>query len=115
MCAFELAQLWSDRMAWPMSDRTPYDELAELACMAALAKWLDRWIPIAIHGAMIAGARPEAVAGACGTSPDTVFKRWNSWATVQRDFIVNGKPGITARDYETVRLRFGAVHTLPDV
>jgi hypothetical protein len=36
--AFELAQLWADRTAWPISERTAYDELAELARMSALAK-----------------------------------------------------------------------------
>ena len=29
--AFGLAQLWADRTAWPIDERTPYDELAELA------------------------------------------------------------------------------------
>jgi hypothetical protein len=28
--------------------------------MSALAMWLTRWQPIAIHGAMLAGAKPEA-------------------------------------------------------
>ena len=59
---FELAQLWADRTAWPLDERTQYDELSELAVMSALGKWL----PIAIHSAMLAGARPEAVAGALG-------------------------------------------------
>ena len=63
---FDLAQLWCDRAAWPIADRTQYDELAELAVMSALAQWLRRWQPIAIHGAILAGARPEAVAGALG-------------------------------------------------
>jgi hypothetical protein len=66
--AFELAQLWADRTAWPIAERAPYDELAELACMSALANWLTGWQPIAIHGAMLAGAKPEAVAGALGTA-----------------------------------------------
>ena len=65
---FELAQLWADRTAWPIDDRTPYDELAELACMSALAVWLNRWQPVAIHGAVLAGAKPEAVVGAWGNS-----------------------------------------------
>jgi hypothetical protein len=52
---FELAELWADRMAWPVEGRTPYDELAELAVMSALARWLQRWQPIAIHSAMLAG------------------------------------------------------------
>jgi hypothetical protein len=73
--AFELGQLWADRTAWPVDERTQYDELSELAVMSALGKWLRLWQPIAIHSAMLAGARPEAVAGALarclplGTNP----------------------------------------------
>lgn len=37
--AFELAELWADRSAWPLRDRAMYDELAELACLSALARW----------------------------------------------------------------------------
>ena len=106
--AFDLAQLWADRTAWPLNERTPYDELAELACMSALAAWLQRWLPIAIHGAMHAGAKPEAVAGALGSSIDEAYRRWHEWASVQRDFICNGKPGITEGEYEAVARRFGA-------
>ena len=104
--AFELAELWSNRMAWPVRDRTVYDELAELACMAALARWLTRWLPIAIHSAMKAGAKPEAVARACGLSEDAAFQRWNEWAMVQRDFIISGKPGISVEEYEEVMSAF---------
>ena len=39
---FELAQLWCDRSAWPIDERTQYDELSELAVMSALAAWLRR-------------------------------------------------------------------------
>jgi hypothetical protein len=112
--AFELAALWADRMAWPIDDRTPYDELAELACMSALARWLDRWLPIAIHGAMLAGAKPEAVAGALGSSLQMTFERWHEWALRLREFIVSDKLGITEEEYETVARRFAAVGiTLP--
>jgi hypothetical protein len=31
--AFQLAELWADRTAWPFSERRAYDELAELATM----------------------------------------------------------------------------------
>ena len=106
--AFELAQLWADRTAWPLDERTPYDELAELASMSALATWLQRWLPIAIHGAMHAGAKPEAVAGALGNSLDEAYRRWHEWASRQRDFIFNGKPGITEDEYEAVARRFAA-------
>lgn len=107
--AFELAQLWSDRLAWPVDERTQYDELAELAVMSALGKWLRRWQPIAIHGAMLAGARPEAIAAALGNSLEVAFQRWHEWAKVQREFIINGKPGITQEEYDEVARRFAAL------
>jgi hypothetical protein len=107
--AFELAALWADRMAWPIEERTPYDELSELACMSALAWWLNHWLPIAIHGAMLAGAKPEAVAGALGTSLHEAFERWDEWALRQRDFIIDGKPGIMEGEYEAVARRFAAL------
>lgn len=106
---FELAELWCDRIAWHIDSRTQYDELAELAVMSALATWLRRWQPIAIHGAMLAGARPEAVAGALGDSVEVVFERWHAWALRQRDFTVGGKLGITPEEYDTVAHRFAAV------
>jgi hypothetical protein len=107
--AFELAQLWADRTAWPIDERTQYDELSELAVMSALGKWLRVWQPIAIHSAMLAGAHPEAVAGALGNSLQVAFDRWHEWALRQRDFVVSGKPGITAEEYETVARRFVAL------
>jgi hypothetical protein len=103
--AFGLAELWADRTAWPMNERTAY---AELACMSALAKWLQRWQPIAIHGAILASAKPEAVAGALGNSVDEAYQRWHEWASRQRDFIVNGKPGLTEDEYQAVARRFSA-------
>lgn len=104
--AFELAKLWADCTAWPMTERTPYDELAELAVMSALGTWIQRWQPMAIHGAILAGARPEAVAGALGDSLDVVFQRWHEWAIRQRDLIVDSKPGIAQDEYEAVARRF---------
>ncbi len=104
--AFELAHLWADRVAWPLNGRTAYDELAELAVMSALATWLRRWKPLAIHGAILAGARPEAVAGALGESIEVAFEWWHEWALRQRDFIIGGRPGITMEEYETVAGRF---------
>jgi len=104
--AFELAQLWADRTAWPIDERTQYDELAELAVMSALAVWLRRWQPIAIHGAVLAGAQPEAVASALGDTAEVTLDRWREWALRQRDFIVMDKPGMTADDYDAVVQRF---------
>jgi hypothetical protein len=110
--AFELAELWADRSAWPLRNRTEYDELAELACMAALARWLTRWLPIAIHSAMKAGAEPVAVARACGLDVDGAYQRWNEWAVVQRDFVINGRPGISHEEYESVAGRLAASRVL---
>jgi len=81
--AFELAQLWADRTAWPLNERTAYDELAELACMSALAEWLTRWQPIAIHSAVLAGARMEAIAGRSAT-----VVKWRSTAGTSDVFSV---------------------------
>jgi len=106
--AFELAQLWADRTAWPINERTAYDELAELACMSALAKWLTRWQPIAIHSAVLAGARMEAIAGALGDSLRVAFELWHEWAARQRDFIIGGEPSITEEEYRAAARRFTA-------
>jgi hypothetical protein len=77
--------------------------------MSALGKWLRLWQPIAIHSAMLAGARPEAIAGALGNSLQVAFDRWHEWALRKRDFVVAGKPGITADEYDTVARRFAAL------
>jgi hypothetical protein len=106
--AFELAQLWADRTAWPIDDRTHYDELSELAVMSALGAWLRRWQPVAIHSAMLAGARPEAIQGALGNILQVAFERWHEWALHQRDLIVGGKPGITTDEYEAVAQAFAS-------
>jgi hypothetical protein len=106
---FELAQLWCDRTAWPIDERTQYDELSELAVMSALGKWLRLWQPIAIHGAMLAGARPEAIMGALGSSMQVAHERWHEWAVRQRDLITSGRPGITAEEFDTVARRFAVL------
>jgi len=108
---FELAQLWCDRTAWPIDERTQYDELSELAVMSALAAWLRRWQPVAIHSAILAGARPEAVAGALGDSPQATYHCWHKWASRQRSFIVREAPGISAVEYDLITQRFAASGT----
>ena len=77
--------------------------------MSALAKWLRRWQPVAIHCAVLAGARPQTVAGALGDSVAVTFERWHVWTVVQRDNIVGTMPGITAEEYEAVSRRFAAL------
>lgn len=76
--------------------------------MSALGKWLRRWQPIAIHSAMLGGARLDAIQSALGNSLQVAFDRWHEWALCQRDFTAGGEPGITAEEYETVARRFAA-------
>jgi hypothetical protein len=100
--AFELARQWADRLSWPALDRTAADELAELACMSALARWLLRWQPIHIHRAVLAGADPAAVASALGSTNDGTFQCWHQWAARQRKSFIGGIAGVTADDYEAI-------------
>jgi hypothetical protein len=81
--------------------------------MSALGKWLQRWQPIAIHSAVLEGARMEAIVGALGNSLQVAFDRWHEWASRQRDFIINGNPGITEDEDEAVARRFAAVGIEP--
>jgi len=100
---FELASRWADRLSWPMpQNRSASDDLAELACMSALARWLVRWQPIQLHRAVLAGAGLQAVAAALGGSVDEAFRLWHPWAVQQRKSVVWGKPGVTAEEFETV-------------
>ena len=77
--------------------------------MSALVEWLTRWQPIAIHSAVLAGAKMEAEAGALGNSLQVAFDRWHEWALRQRDFTIDGKPGITEEEYEAVARRFASL------
>ena len=103
---YSLAARWSDRTSWPMpGDEDASDELAELACMSALARWLSRWQPIPIHRAVLAGGAPEAVAAAFGGSVAEAFVCWHQWANERRDY---GRPGVTDEEYDAVTRVFGA-------
>src|SRR5579875_2679195 len=104
---YTLAARWADRSSWPMPGGTDAsDELAELACMSALARWLTRWQPIPIHRAVLAGAGPEAVAAAFGGTVAEAFACWHQWVTQQRDY---GRPGaVTDEEYDAVTEVFAA-------
>jgi hypothetical protein len=107
--AYSLAALWADRMSWPMPGRsTATDELAELACMSALARWLHRWQAIPIHRAILAGAEPEAAATAFGGNVAQAFECWHDWAAEQQNSVICGRPGVTVEDYATVAAAFVA-------
>jgi hypothetical protein len=77
--------------------------------MSALGKWLRLWQPIAIHSAMLAGARQGAPEGALGNSIQAAYQRWHEWAIRQRDFIASGRPGITAEEFDAVERRFATL------
>ena len=74
--------------------------------MSALASWLYRWQPIAVHGAILAGAKPEDVAEALGDSIEATFERWRKWAERQRDYIVSDRPTMTKEEFDFVTHRF---------
>jgi len=98
--AFELASRWADRLSWPMPlNRSASDDLAELACMSALAGWLERWQPIQLHRAVLAGAALEAVAAALGGSIEDAFRLWHPWAVQQRKCVICSRPGVTAEEF----------------
>ena len=63
---------------------------------------------------MLAGARPEAVAGVLGNSLQVAFERWREWAVVQRDLIIGNKPAITTEEYDAVERRFAAWGVIHD-
>ena len=105
--AFELASRWADRLSWPMPlNRSASDDLAELACMSALTRWLVRWQPIQLHRAVLAGAGLGATAAALGGSIDEAFRLWQPWAVKQRESLICGKPGVTAEEFETMARAF---------
>ncbi|MGH3500942.1 MAG: hypothetical protein ACRDQA_08620 [Nocardioidaceae bacterium] len=106
MNAYELASWWGDRLGLPHAeDREAADELCELAVMSALRAWLGRWQPIHIHRAILAGASLAEVAEAMGVDPVAVAARWRAWADGQRQLVIRDRPGVTAREYQTVRDR----------
>jgi hypothetical protein len=55
---------------------------------------------------ILAGARPDAVAGALGDTVVATFDLWHGWALRQRDFIMDGRPGIAMDEYDTVAQSF---------
>ena len=112
---YELAARWADRLSWPVK-RTAHDELAELACTSALARWLTRWQPIHIHRALLAGASVQATADALGTSAAEACRSWYEWAIRQRESIICGRRGVSTEEYATVAQIFTAARVeLPDI
>lgn len=101
---YELAAWWADRECWPAGGET----CDELAVMCALGAWLRRWVPLAIHRALAAGATVEQVCAATGLTASGVRVEWTQWAAGQRhlyDLTPPGRApaGMSPGEYERVR------------
>lgn len=109
---FTLAGYWADRSRWPLlpAERTPAEELHELAVMSVLATWLRRWAPIHMHAALIAGVGVDAVADAAGVPVEEIRDRWEAWASGQVHLWQTSNParriGLDPEDAATVRALF---------
>jgi hypothetical protein len=86
--AYELARRWGGSTRFPArlkgEESQAERELEELAVMAALRRWLERWTPAQIHRALLAGASVDQVAAAAGMTPDDVAATWRAWDVGQR-------------------------------
>jgi hypothetical protein len=51
--------------------------------MTVAAEWLTRWQPVSVHRALLAGATPDQVADAAGTSVGGMYEQWKQWADGQ--------------------------------
>jgi hypothetical protein len=43
------------------------------------------------------------------SSLQVVYERWPEWAVRQRDFITNGRPGVTAEEFDAVAGQFAVL------
>ncbi len=108
LSVYEAVSRWLNREPSFMHEDDPEHHLEELALMTMAAEWLTRWQPISMHRALLAGAMPEQVADAAGTTVRDVYEQWEQWAHEQRGSIVAGRPGVTQQAYEAVQARFSA-------
>jgi hypothetical protein len=99
---------WLHREPAFLHEHEPEHHLEELALMTA-AEWLTRWQPISLHRALLAGATPDQVAKAAGTSVPGMYEQWKQWADEQRHSLIAGRPGVTQEAYETIQARFVVV------
>ena len=74
---------WLHREPAFLHEHEPEHHLEELALMTVAAEWLTRWQPISMHRALLAGATPEQVADAAGTSVSGVYEQWQQWTDEQ--------------------------------
>lgn len=105
--AYPLAVMWSDTTRWSAGPMPLEEELAELAVMSALVRWLDGWRPVNVHRAILGGATVEQVVAAHGGTLQEVADAWTRWADGQRDLRERlGRFGITGDEYGRVAAVF---------
>ena len=105
---YEVVERWLHQEPAFLHEDGPEHHLEELALMTVAAEWLTRWQPISMHRALLAGATPEQVAEAAGTSVRAMYEQWKQWADGQRRSLIAGRPGVTQETYETIQVRFVA-------
>ena len=77
---FDVVGRWLHREPAFLHEHEPEHHLGELALMTVSAEWLTRWQPISMHRALLAGATPDQVAEAAGTSVRGIYEQWKLWA-----------------------------------
>ena len=81
---YEVVDRWLHREPAFLHEYEAEHHLEELALMTVAAEWLTRWQPISMHRALLAGATPDQVADAAGTSVQAMYEQWKQWADGQR-------------------------------
>jgi hypothetical protein len=100
---------WLHREPAFLYEHEPEHHLEELALISVGAEWLTRWQPISMHRALPAGATPDQVAEAAGTSVRGMYEQWKQWADGAAPLADRGRPGVTKEAYETIQARFMTV------
>ncbi len=103
---YDVIGRWLHRESAFLHEHEPEHHLEELALMTMAAEWLTRWQPISLHRALLAGATPDQVAEAAGTSVRAMYEQWKQWADGPRRSLIAGRPGVTQEAYETIHARF---------
>ena len=81
---YDVVGRWLYRESAFLHEHEPEHHLEELALMTVAAEWLTRWQPISMHRALLAGATPDQVAEAAGTSVRNMHEQWKQWADGRR-------------------------------
>ena len=80
---YDVVGRWLHREPAFLHQTEPAHRLEEPALMTVAAEWLTRWQPISMHRALLAGASPEQVAEAAGTSVPAMYEQMEAvgrWA-----------------------------------